>query len=310
MEDFIDGCSEALEESVSQRTIEGDLHMMRYDSKLGFGAPIDYDRSRASYVYTDDSFSIDGISLDSEEVRAVRFAASILKQHSQVNIIEEFQGAVRKIVDAVNMHRMSSDGSDIDFLVLEKAPLIKGTEHLETLIDCIGERTVIQLTYQKFFADEPAEYIVYPHLLKEYHGRWYLVAFSEDKQEFRIFGLERIEDIKQLTSRVYLRKQIDFEDFFRHSIGITTTMEEPTVIVVAFSEQQSKYLATQPIHDTQAPIKEVDGRLHWQFTIIPTFEFTSMLLGWAGEVEVISPPEYREKIAKLLKETLGQYEKG
>ena len=307
MKDFIRLCSDALDESVSQRAIEGDIHMMRYDSKLGFGAPIDYDRSRGAYVYTDDSYSIDGISLDSAEVRAVRFAASMLKQHRQVNIIEEFQGAVQKIVDAVNMHRMASDGADIDFIVLEEAPLIQGTEYLEPLIECIAERIAIRLTYKKFLSDEASDYIVNPHLLKEYHGRWYLVAFYEDAKEFRIFGLERIQNIRQLPDRVFLRKQTDFEDFFKHSVGITTTRDKPTEIVVAFSEQQSKYIATQPMHDSQALIDEVDGRLHWQFTIIPTFEFTAQLLGWGSEVEVLEPEWYRKEFIEILNRTRENY---
>jgi predicted DNA-binding transcriptional regulator YafY len=133
------------------------------------------------------------------------------------------------------------------------------------------------------------------------------VAFYGDAQEFRIFGLERIQNIRQLPDRVFLRKQTDFEDFFKHSVGITTTRDEPTDIVVAFSEQQSKYIATQPMHDSQALIDEVDGRLSWKFTIIPTFEFTAQLLGWGSEVEVLEPDWYRKEFIEILNRTKENY---
>lgn len=306
MEHFISGCEEELEKNVSQRTIEGDIYTMRYDSKLGFGAPIDFDRSRGAYVYTDETYSIDGIPLDKQEVVAVRFAASMLKQYRKVNILEEFQGAVQKIVDAVNMHRMSDDGSKIDFVVLEEAPMVKGTEHLDTLIECIDKKITLRITYLKFHEDEPQDYVVNPHLLKEYQGRWYLVALDKEKNEFRVFGLERIQRIHQFDLN-FLRKQEDFDKFFKNSIGITTTAEDPSEIIVAFTEQQSKYLATQPLHDTQALIDEVDGKLIWQFTIIPTFEFTAKILGWGSEVEVLEPKWYRDEIIEKLNSTRKNY---
>lgn len=307
LDDLREACEDALDiRPLGQRTIEGDIYDMRYDSKLGFEAPIVYDRSLNAYRYDRDDYSIDGVPLDREELHAIKFAASILEQYKSISYLEEFQGAVQKIVDTINVHRMQED-YDLSFIDLEKSSLVRGTEYLEPLIECIKERRVIQLTYRKFISEEPAEYELHPHLLKEYGNRWYLIAYSDVEKEFRIFGLERIQDIRELEGKVYLRKSIDSESFFKNSVGITKLNEDPSEIVVAFSEHQARYLATQPIHDSQALIGEKNGRLHFQFTIVPTFEFTAKLLGWGSEVEVISPPWYREKVASLLKNTAEQY---
>ena len=307
LEELKEACERALDISpLGRRTIEGDIYDMRYDEQLNFNAPIIYDRREMAYRYEDEDYSIDGVPLDMEELHAIKFAANILEQYKHISYLEQFQGAVQKIVDTINVHRMQED-YELDFIDLEKSSLVRGAEYLEPLIEYIREKIVIRLTYKKFVSDEPAKYEVHPHLLKEYRNRWYLIAYYDSEREFRIFGLERIQHIDRLGNKVYLKKAIDFESFFRHSIGITILDEEPSEIVVAFSEEQSKYVATKPIHDSQAIIGEVDGRVHFQFTIVPTFEFTSMLLGWGSEVEVISPAWYRDKIITLLKDTASQY---
>lgn len=307
LKELKEACEDALDiHPLGRRTIEGDIYDMRYDDQLKFNAPIIYDRREMAYRYEDDDYSIDGVPLDIEELHAIKFAASILKQYQQISYLEEFQGAVQKIVDTINVHRMQED-YELNFIDFEKAPLVRGAEYLETLIECIREKNVIRITYRKFISDEPNEYVLHPHLLREYRNRWYLIAYHDNDQEFKIFGFERIQRIDKLEGRIYLKKAIDFESFFRNSVGITKLDEEPLKIVVAFSEQQARYLATQPIHDSQALLGEVDGRLHFQFTIVPTFEFTAMLLGWGSEVEVISPKGYREKIASMLKAMVSQY---
>jgi predicted DNA-binding transcriptional regulator YafY len=307
LDELKEACEEALDiRPLGRRTIEGDIYDMRYNDQLNFNAPIIYDRRQMAYRYERDDYSIDGVPLDIEELHAIKFAASILKQYKEISYLEEFQGAVQKIVNTINVHRMQED-YDLDFIDLEKSSLVRGTEYLDSLIEYIRERKVIRLTYRKFASDAPVKYEVHPHLLKEYGNRWYLIAYYDPKGEFRNFGLERIHGIDPVFNKVYLKKPIDPESYFRNSIGITTLNEEPSEIVVAFSRQQSEYLATQPIHDTQALIGEAGGRLHFQFTVVPTFEFTSKLLGWGSDVEVISPQWYREKIAALLRDTVRQY---
>lgn len=308
LDELKEACEDALEiHPLGRRTIEGDLYEMRYNEPLGFHAPIVYDRKYRCYRYEEDDYSIDGVPLDTEELHAIKFAATILKQYREISYLEEFQGAVQKIVDAVNIHRMQED-YEIDFIEFEKSPLVRGTEYLEPLIEHIREKHVVRLTYRKFISEEPKEYVVHPYLLKEYRNRWYLVAYSDNEDDFRIFGLERIQQIEPLFNRIYLPKIIDFERFFRHYIGITKVDRDPSEIVVAFSEQQAKYIATQPIHDSQALLGEVTGRLHFQFTIIPTYEFTSMLLGWGDQVEVISPKWYRNEVRDRIRSAAGLYE--
>ncbi len=193
---------------------------------------------------------------------------------------------------------MQQEEAQFGFIDFEKAPIIKGTMYLEKLVDHIRCKEVIELTYKAFTTDEPTISILHPYLLKEYRNRWYLVAWNEADEMNKIYGLERIEDIRLLFNKRFNEQDIDAEKYFRHTIGITVTDKEPEEIIVAFSPFQAKYLVSQPIHSTQELLEQTDkqGRHYFRFKLIPTFEFTALLMGWVDEVEVIGPDWYREEV--------------
>ena len=60
--------------SLSERTIKGDIQAMRNDERLGYFAPIEYDRKEKSYYYSDRRYSITEAPLnksDSKELKRV-----------------------------------------------------------------------------------------------------------------------------------------------------------------------------------------------------------------------------------------------
>lgn len=299
---MISACENALDiKPIGKRTIEGDIAAMRKDPRLEFFAPIEYKRQDKVYIYKDPDYSIDRFPLSNEEVQTLRFAATILRQFRHIEYLKQFEGTVQKIVDAIRRSDLADTDPDMSFIHFEKSPLIRGTEYLQELIEHIQEKHVLKLKYRKFDNDEEKDYTVHPYLLKEYRNRWYLVGYHEEDSMFKIFGLERLMEIHRMFMKTYLTKIVDFERFFKNSIGITRYDEEPEEIRIAFTKHQAKYLATQPLHDTQTLLEEIDGRYLFQFNIVPTPEFTATLLGWGDQVEVMSPDWYREEISGMVR---------
>src|SRR6056297_2613099 len=77
--EMIHACEEALDiHPIGKRTIEADIYAMRYDDRLGFEAPIEYNRTLRVYHYSDPDYSIDRFPINEEEIQTLRFAATIL----------------------------------------------------------------------------------------------------------------------------------------------------------------------------------------------------------------------------------------
>jgi len=306
--EMIQSCENALDiHPIGKRTIEADIYAMRYDDRLGFEAPIEYDRTLRAYKYSDPDYSIDRFPINEEEVQTLRFAATILRQFRHIGYLENFEGTVQKLITAINEGNLGGEEADLLFIQLEEAPLVKGTEFISQLIHHIEEKEVLKIKYRKFDSDTIAEYIVHPYLIKEYRNRWYLVGFDDADEKFKIFGLERMVSMERAFLKEYRKKIVDFDRFFGNSIGITRYDQKPKEIIVAFSDRQARYLATQPLHKTQTLLRKEDGRYIFQFTIVPTHEFTAALLGWGSEVEVLEPEAYRKEVAAKIKEMAGLY---
>ena len=303
-----EACEEALGISpIGGRTIEKDLHDMKNDSGLGYYAPISYDRYHAGYYYYKKGFSIDKIPINKEEVKALAFAATLLNQFTNIELLEDFSGAVQKIVEAINIRRDMHEVPDYKFIEFEKMPLLKGSEYIRFLIDAIVNRKVVRLSYRKFNSGNEFIANVHPYLIKEYRNRWYLVGLNDDIKEIRTYGLERIQKIEVNERVIFLMDDFDAQQYFKNTVGIIAPQSEPVYVKLKFNKRQGQYALTLPIHESQELIEETDEYIIISLFVSLTYELFQMIIGWGCDVEVIEPEELRSQIREELEEMMKIY---
>jgi predicted DNA-binding transcriptional regulator YafY len=309
MEQLIEACEQAMDISpISVRTLMQDMHDMKYDSRLGYHAPIAYCRHRRAYYYKEPDYSIDRIPLGAEELKALSFASGMLEHYSEAGIFRTFKGAVQKISDAVRISRMNDSGDAHKFIYMEKSPGYRGSNYLSPLIDAILNKTVLKISYKKFDDETARDHIVHPALLKEFHNRWYLLGLDEASDSTRTFGLDRIENIHPDASLNFRHSQLDHETYFSDTYGVTAFPLRAETVRLKFSKQQAQYLLTKPLHESQTVICQDSDSVTLQFILRLNYEFISTILGWGQAVEVLKPAELRKKIADALKCMLAKYE--
>ncbi len=308
-ERLIEACSDALEQrQVGERTIDQDIFDMRYDSRLAFFAPIKFDRFRKAYFYEDDSYSIDKLPVSNYELEALSFAASMLKQYEKVEIFKFFHGALQKIQDAVNMKKMLQSKSEFDFVEFESMPFTKGSEQLTDIIKSIRDKKVLRFDYQRFDAEDKHEHIVHPYYLKEYRNRWYLIGLHHELKQIRTYGLDRMWDIIACSHIPYKITDINFREFFSHTIGVSMPEEEPVDIILRFRKRQGKYILTQPIHESQVILEDNDDHTWVRLFVNINYELVARILGWGPDVMVERPEALKKKIVEIMAETIEGYE--
>ena len=308
MQELIDACEEALDTSaIGQRTIEKDIADMRNDNNLAYYAPIIFDRKMGGYCYEDPNYSIDKIPVNAEEIEALAFCSSLLEQIRDTDIFETFSGAVQKLVDAINIHRMQDAYGKPAFIEFEKAPYYEGSRHLKTLIDAISQKKVIVITHQKFESDQPSDHVLSPCYLKEYHNRWYLIGWHHERRSFRTFALERISGIHADATEKFVDNGFDPALYFKHTIGIIAPQEKPVQVVLSFSMRQGRYILTQPVHESQEVWKDGPDEIVISLVVVPTYELIAFILGLGPEVKVVQPESLRRKVQQMLRQNLDLY---
>src|SRR5215510_14619047 len=79
-----------MSEEVSERTIHQDITDMKEDTRLGYNAPIDYNKSKRAYTYTEDGYTIKNFKLKAEEIDALKFYAECLQVFSGYKLFDAF----------------------------------------------------------------------------------------------------------------------------------------------------------------------------------------------------------------------------
>lgn len=300
---------------ISISTIEKDIFAMKNESNLGYYAPIEYSRTHRGYYYSDSGYTLADIPLTEEDMEAIYFAAGILSQFKGMKIFEQFSDAIDKISDVVKISRaLDNDLERSNIIQFEKAPYFKGHHLLSDLALAIKNKKVIHLKHKGFERDKALDHILHPYLLKEFRNRWYVIGWLEAVKRIRTFGLDRIVEMEVLTDKKY-RDNTDFnpDDFFRYVFGISMPDGKPVKAVLSFTEAQSKYIETKPLHHSQKIVKEIekkDGKyIIVSYEVVPNYEFKMQILSYGDQVEVLKPKSLADDIRKMIGKMAARYRK-
>ena len=309
-EDLRSACEEALYgsdgENISISTIEKDIWAMRNESELGYYAPIAYHRDQRGYYYEEDDYSINEVSLNEEDLEAIRFATNTLIQFRDLPLFKQFDQAIGKIADRLSVAPDLDTSGVESFMQFESTPSTKGSHHLAPLLNAIKEKKKVELKYQKFSDSTSTQYLLNPYLLKEYRNRWYLLAWDENKESIRTFGCDRIVEVK-VSERTYSEINFNSEEYFKHAIGITVIDDSPPIkVVFKCSEILASYLNSQPLHASQK-VESINGEHRVTLNVLVTFELVQWLQGFTDEVTVIEPLHLRDKLSEKLVKAAKKY---
>jgi len=255
-QDLREACEEALyglgSGRVSDSTIEKDLYAMRNEENLGFLAPIAYSKDHKGYHYEDADYSIDNITLGDEDIEAIKFATATLNQFKNIDAFKNFNFAIDKLMNRVNISDNFDDDQIGNYVQFETAAKQDGTDFLNPLLTAIKTHKTVEFEYKKFGSETTGIYQLDPYLLKEYRNRWYLIGLNRNKKSIATFGLDRIIKVCEIDDMFDVNKEFSIEKFFRNSFGITSYDSEPKKVVslklyvLRHDRKQKKSIKTSP----------------------------------------------------------------
>ena len=296
-----DAHGKSLKNSVSKRTIEHDIQMMRSDH-LGYNAPIV--RKNGEYYYEDKNYSIRNATISKKDVQNIAFVIKMLKTYKGINFLREIEDLINKLEKKVHLNTYNEVQKIISF---EEIPPSGGQEFISPLLQAIQNRDVIKLSYQKFGSKEEKKHTLHPYFLKEYRNRWYLLGWYEDEKYIKTFALDRLNGFELVPELEYHEQhKPNPETYFRNTIGITLTGSEPEEIELKFVASKAPYIKSQPIHQSQQIIEESADSLTVRLKLTLNYELESLILSFVDEVEVIKPLTLREKIKSRVAKAAGK----
>lgn len=307
-QDLIDACNGL--GRISARTIDQDIYDMKFDEELGYFAPIEYDRKERGYYYTDAHYSINNLPLKQEDLYALEFACSLLKQFEGIGPVQQFIQSVEKIEDYVNLRTIYGNDDFLQIVETEKSLSQKGNEYLSPLLMSIKEQQAVLIHYKGYGHSDVKHYELHPYVLKEYRNRWYVTGKLPEKERIQTFALERIRQIIPMQRSFVKDPHFNPAEFFRHSFGISVHDYEPQVITLRFDPAEAPYIKSQPLHQTQQVKSDTADAFVITLDVIPSYELKSHILSYGDKVEVMSPETLRAEHMETLRKAVNRYQPG
>lgn len=285
-----------IDKEPSRRTMMYDIDNMK-NGRLGYYAPIEYNRAEKTYFYTDPDFSISNTPINQEDIGELNHALSILKQFSGFKHMEGIENIITKLEYTLSL-RGERAKEVIQFDHQLNAP---GQKWLNQLYQTIQKEKCIELKYQPFNLDYPFDTIVSPYLLKEYNKRWFLFGYDHNKKRIQNYGLDRIKEIGESIESYYVDAQFNTSTYFDNIIGVSNppkgTLQN---IVLEVLPEQAKYIKTKALHHSQEIIEEMEKFTIFSYKLIPNYELTSLILSFGEKVKVLEPAELKAQVAKRI----------
>lgn len=179
-------------------------------------------------------------------------------------------------------------------------------EFLPFLNKAITDKKVLRFVYHPY-SNEPFQVVLHPHLLKEYNGRWFLLGWQNDKDDFgvSVFPLDRMESKPEEVNIEYIPpKKSTYKDYFKHIIGVSheKNSEGPKPIVIrTMTAYMHGLITSKKLHTSQKTTKPFANYNDGTYGEISLYveqnkELIARIRSYGEELLVVEPEDLRDKI--------------
>lgn len=199
---------------------------------------------------------------------------------------------------------LQSTESVSDYILLEQRPTT-GAELLPNMLNALKNNLKIEFDYYKFTEKGFSHRVVEPYFLKEFSGRWYLLAKEDNETAVKTWALERIRNLSCTSKRFERPAQFDPHKMYEHVFGIyadeTLPVEE---VVLSFTPKGGRYILTRPLHRSQVVLVDDDKEIRIKLNIRLTNDFLMELLSQTDKMTVIAPEHLKQRLQDIYKRAI------
>ncbi len=284
------------------RTAQRDVEFMR--DRLH--APLEFDRSRCGYRYSDTSYELPAHWLSEANVLALALAVRLASTIPDPALKEELCHFINRLLE--------TSGGDGESCIdrLEDKISVKNIEYARVderifrqTVRALFDDQALRITYHSPHTARTSTRIIQPLHLMHYMGSWYLLAWCTASRAIRDFALSRLRAIELSPEPVELPADLPpIKEYTRNHFGIMQG-SETIAVALRFSPKISPWLAEQIWHPQQRTSTEPGGSLLLEFPAADFRELVRIVLAHGAEIQVVSPQELRilvrEEIERMTK---------
>jgi predicted DNA-binding transcriptional regulator YafY len=280
---------------VSRRTIYRDL-----DTLAAAGIAVQYRPERQGYQI-ERGCSIRLPGLDEKEVLALLVMARQWKGGAGLDLLRHARDGAVKLVQA-----LPADARDRVLTQAEPipddskfAPLPRDRKLVyDAILDALTLRLQVRIWYRDLAegSQETTKLSLYRLVLAR--GIWFVVGRSTFHRQVCVFRIPWIERVKSTSDPYTIPPRFNLERFLGMAWGMERGKDRHEVWL-RFSAQVAAEVRETVWHRSQRLAELPDGRADLHLVIDGLDEILGWILGFGEQVEVLAPPELRERVGSV-----------
>jgi len=212
-----------------------------------------------------------------------------------------------RLLEAFEMFNALNLSDDLSQFIHFEKRKPQGIHHFHGLLHCIKNQFVVSFPYHKYDDDIIVKRDVEPYALKEFKGRWYLIAKDQEDKNVKTFGLDRIQELNITKKKFAPPENFNANDLYKNYFGIVNTSKgKAEEIILSFDSFNGKYIKSFPLHESQQILVDNKKETRIKLFLHITSDFEMELLSHGDRVKIVSPDRLKKRLREIYKNTLDK----
>ncbi len=276
-------------------------------------APLEYSREANGYYYNQQSaqkpYQLPGLWFSAEELHGLLICRQILQNISP--------GILSKQIDALQqrINTMLSKEHSPQPVIADKVFFasvgrrLKDDSQFKRIATALFGNKQIYIQYSaRGESGKNTERILSPQKLIYYRDNWYLAAHCHQRNDLRIFSVDKINSVQILEQDNLPVDDKKLQTFLHSSYGIFTGKAEHTAIL-EFNAQRAQWTADEDWHPQQQGQWLPNGSYQLSIPFNDSRELVMDILKYGADVKVVAPEFLQQQIIEKINALQAIYQK-
>jgi predicted DNA-binding transcriptional regulator YafY len=290
---------------VSRRTIYRDMATIEKA-----GIPFYYDGATQAYrIHA--SGLLPAINLTLDEALGLVLLATEMGRSGRLPLVDPARDAAAKIESSLPLGLRAALGGLIQNMAMRPGPVARHNSLQETyrLVQrTIARREALDAVYISFHDAGQIRTRLEPYWLWFCERAWYVIGRSSKHRAVRTFKLGRFKSLAPSGSRFKVPHGLSLEKHLGNAWRMMRG-DKSYEVQLKFSPLVGPNVAEVNWHKSQRLRWDDDGAVWFSATVDGLDEIAWWVIGYGPEVEVIQPPELRDRLAAMARRMVSLYAK-
>lgn len=279
---------------VSIKTVERDLEYMKYR----LNAPLEYDRFKKGYYYSEEGFYLPAVFMGEGEALALLSAkhfGRLWRDTPLADLAENAWESLRYLMPReISIH---AEAFSDRITVIDRSVNVQ-PDIWQSLIRAASSQLKTQISYRSPGQNRSITRLIHPYQLIFHRDAWYLFTFDETPNDYRRYALSRIREVVITKEQFTIPNDFSLDNYIDPEFGIYKGGDSFDVVLEADSRAADVMMEHLPYTNVFVTALESDKK-EIRFTSNQEEELLHWVLAWGSHVKVKQPESLRQRLREI-----------